>query len=469
MSDYWRFSKEAWLPLLAGLLWLWRAPEHGLVGFLFSVIPGSLLLASGVAMLLWPGDRRIVQFGALGGILGIVFALPAFFVVGFGSGLLLVVASVAGALSAGAHSVRLEPHIEGVPAPEPGLALSAQVALDEALLATMVVTAPPPGRDDPARIEREISEARELYASRGWLEKPIDFHRTPPPLESPHLRETRVRKIHYEHLSFESGYEPYEGEPGRDRWLSYTPNRRAHAWVVRHRDRVGPWLVCINGYQMGSPLVDLFAFPPPWLHERLGLNLIVPVLPLHGPRKIGRRSGDGFLAGDILDSIHAEANAMWDIRRILSWVRGQGATKIGVMGYSLGGYNTALLASLDADLACAIPGIPATDFSRLASRHASPLQIRQAADVGLAPERMEEVLRVVSPLALEPRVPAERRYIFAAVADRLVPADQVRDLWRHWGCPRIEWYQGGHMTFRAHPRVVRLIDEGLRESGLIGA
>jgi hypothetical protein len=82
---------------------------------------------------------------------------------------------------------------------------------------------------------------------------------------------------------------------------------------------------------------------------------------------------------------------------------------------------------------------------------------------------MEEVLRVVSPLALEPRVPAERRYIFAAVADRLVPPDQVRDLWRHWGCPRIEWYQGGHMTFRAHPRVVRLIDEGLRESGLIGA
>jgi len=466
MSDSWRFSKEAWLPLLAGLFWLWRAPEHGFVGFLFSVIPGSLLLASGVAMLLWPGDRRIVQFGALGGILGIVFALPAFVVMGFGSGLLLVAASVAGAISAGAHSVRLEPHIEEVPPPEPGLPLSAQVAIDEALLATMAATAQPPGRDDPARIGREITEARELYESRGWFEKPIDFHRAPPPLEDPHLRETRVRTIHYEHLSFESGYEPHEGEPGRDRWLSYTPNRTAHAWVVRHLDRERPWLVCINGYQMGSPLVDLFAFPPPWLHERLGMNLIVPVLPLHGPRKIGRRSGDGFLAGDILDSIHAEANAMWDIRRLLSWVRGQGATRVGVMGYSLGGYNTALLASLDADLACAIAGIPATDFSRLVSRHGSPLQIRQAADIGLSPERMEEVLRVVSPLALEPRVPAERRYIFAAVADRLVPADQVRDLWRHWGRPRIEWYQGAHVTFRAHPRVVRLINEGLRVAGL---
>jgi hypothetical protein len=30
-------------------------------------------------------------------------------------------------------------------------------------------------------------------------------------------------------------------------------------------------------------------------------------------------------------------------------------------------------------------------------------------------------------------VPLERRSVFAAVADRLVPADQPRDLWRHWG------------------------------------
>ena len=46
------------------------------------------------------------------------------------------------------------------------------------------------------------------------------------------------------------------------------------------------------------------------------------------------------------------------------------------------------------------------------------------------------MLRVASPLALEPRVPRERRYLFGAVADRLVPADQVRDLWRHWERPR---------------------------------
>ena len=46
-----RFPREAWVPLLAGLFWLWNSPEHGLVGFLFSVIPGCLLVGSGVSML----------------------------------------------------------------------------------------------------------------------------------------------------------------------------------------------------------------------------------------------------------------------------------------------------------------------------------------------------------------------------------------------------------------------------------
>jgi len=73
---------------------------------------------------------------------------------------------------------------------------------------------------------------------------------------------------------------------------------------------------------------------------------------------------------------------------------------------------------------------------------------------------------VVSPLVLEPKLPKERRYIFGAIADRLVPPEQVRDLWRHWDRPRIDWYQGGHLTFRAHRSVVRLIARGLRESGL---
>jgi len=437
------------------------------VGFLFSVIPGCLLLGAGTSMLLMPGDVRIAQFAGLGGFLGVFFALPAFFIVGFGAGLLLLLASLASLIAAGDHSVKVEDPVDGVPQPEPSLALSAQVAIDEALLATMTLTQPLPRTDDYARIEAEITGARELFDARGWLEKPAGYHEEPPPLTNPTIRDGSTRGYAFERLQFDSEYEPHAGEPGRERWLAYGANRRGAAWVVRHADASRPWLVCVHGYKMGFPLTDLAAFPPEYFHERLGLNLLLPVLPLHGPRRMGRRSGDGFIGAEVLDTVHAEAQAMWDMRRLLAWVRAQSDAPVGVLGLSLGGYNTALLASLDPGLRCAIPGIPLADFSRAMFRHAPALHLRGVEALGIDRDRVSEVLRVVSPLALEPKVPLPHRAIFAAVADRLVPPDQPRDLWRHWGEPRIAWYQGAHVTFRAHAAVRNLVVETLRGADLV--
>jgi len=465
MYDQPRWPAEAGLPILAGLLWLWCAASFGLVGFVFSLVPGVLLLGSGVSLLLWPRDDRITQFMALGGLLGVPLAVPVFWVTGPWLALLLIGVSAASFVAAGVAAVRQEPHVPEVPVPELGAALAGQVAVDEALLATMNLTRTTPWGRERERILDEAARAREAFEARGWLAKPADYHRAPPPLEDPALRPGRTLGTDYELLSFESGYEPHEGEPGRERWLGYAPNRTALAHVLRARQPDRPWLLCFHGYQMGWDWMDVGAFRR--LHQRHDLNLVLPVLPLHGPRKIGRRSGDGFLDGDVMNSVHAEAQAMWDARRILSWVRAQGAPAVGAYGLSLGGYNTALLASLDGELACAIAGIPATDFARLIWRHGAPLEIMVIERHGIERATVDEVLRVVSPLHLEPRVPRERRAIFAGTADRLVPPDQVHDLWVHWERPRMHWYRGAHMTFALDRRVDQLLADTLRAGGLI--
>ncbi len=469
MSDDRRWPAEAWIPLLAGVLWLWHGPEHGLAGFLFALLPGCLLLGSGVAMLLMPGDRRISNLTALGGLLGALFSLPAVFFVGPASALLLIAVSVAGFVTAGVHTIRLAARTDEAPEVHPTVGISAQVAVDEALIAFWQLTLPLPKRADHVRVERELADARALFDASGWLEKPADYHMAPPPVESPNLRQAKLGGLRYEHLSFESGYAPHPDEPGRERWLDQGPVRTAHAWVLRHGSEPRPWLVCIHGFQMGWPFMDLAAFPPSWLHRRLGLNLIVPTLPLHGLRKIGRLSGDGFLSLDILNVVHAVSQGLWDIRRMLGWVREQqAATGVGVMGYSLGGYHAALLACLDDDLDCVIAGIPLADVTWAIERHGPPLHLREAEASGLEAAAMRAVLRVVSPLILEPQIPRERRYLFAGAADPIVTPDQVRDLWRHWDRPRIEWYRGGHVTFRAHPSVIQLVDGAIRESLLEG-
>jgi hypothetical protein len=381
--------------------------------------------------------------------------------------LLLIGLSAASYLAAGAVAVHWEPHTPEVPRPEPSLRLAAQVGADEVVLSTMLTTLPLISGEDWRRVQSEVIEARGLFESQGWIDKPAAYHVRPPELLEPRLMPKRARGLEFEHMRFESEYEPRPGEPGRERWLSYRPNRTAHAWVIRHPGPPRPWVVAIHGFQMGSPVLDLSLFNPRFYHEKLGLNMVVPVLPFHGKRKVGRRSGDGFLTGDVLDTVHAEAQAMWDLRRILAWVRAQGAPAVGVHGVSLGGYQTALLACLDDGLGCAIPGIPVTDIPRVFWRHGPTLLVRHGEHHGVERDVVDKVMSVVSPLTLEPLVPKDRRFIFGGVADRLVTPDHVNDLWLHWDRPRIVWYQGAHVTFRLEPEVRRLIREGLRAGGLI--
>lgn len=355
---------------------------------------------------------------------------------------------------------------DDVAAPQRSLGLALKVLADEFVLALAFASHRRPSREAERRIAAEVDAARELFQERGWIDDPLAYHRAPPPLESVRLRPADSLGTRFQHLEFDSGYEPHFGEPGRARWLNYRPNETAHAWVLQHRGPPRPWLMCLHGYGMGTPAVDLAGFRATWLHRRLGLNVILPVLPLHGPRKLGGRSGDGFLSGDILNAVHGEAQAIWDLRRILSWLRGQGAPAVGVYGLSLGGYTAALLAAFAHNLACVIAGIPATDFFRLAHQHMPALLTRYAREAGIASYDHEPVLRVISPLAFAPRVPRERRYLFAGLADRLVPPDQVRDLWQHWERPRTLWYEGSHVSFRWEDGVIRLLREALSTSGL---
>ena len=212
------------------------------------------------------------------------------------------------------------------------------------------------------------------------------------------------------------------------------------------------WLVCAHGLGMGNnPAMDLRAFRASQLARR-GINVVVPVLPLHGPRASGRGRGEDLMTIDMVDSMHGVAQAAWDMRRIIRWLREeQGAEQVGVIGYSLGGLVASIVASLEDDLACVIAGIPVVDLPHLV-RHHSPPDIARLADTsGVLGPSADEVHRVVSPLAMDCKVPFERRFIFAGLADRMSTFGHARRLWLHWDRPAFETYAGGHVGFLLVP------------------
>ena len=224
------------------------------------------------------------------------------------------------------------------------------------------------------RLRSELAEARSLYAERGWLTDPAAYHRTPPPLDSGvQARATSAGDADFWHVRFNSEFEPWPGEPGRDRWMSYRPVRTTHAWMLQHPDRPRPWVVAVNGYRTGEPETDMWMLYANRLHRRWGLNVIAVVLPLHGPRAIGM-SGSRVIHAGAMNTVFTVAQGAWDIRRVIGWVRDQHeAPAVAVSGISLGGYMAAMTAALDDNLAAVIAGVPESDLARGTRRQVEPL------------------------------------------------------------------------------------------------
>lgn len=434
----------ALIPLLTGLWWL-LADDGG--GWLFwSLLPGSVLLATGVAMLLMPGDPRITSYMALGGAVGVLVSPLAWWAGDFGTTLMAVLGSAASYLVAGRVGVTGEPLPEGVTPPLQSLQVDAKAGMDEAVLGYFVAGAQVPSGEQAETMCADALKLAAALESRGWLKDASGMHPAPPAPEKTWFSKARALGHDFEVLRFDSGFEPDDALPGAQLWKSYTANNRCAVRVLRHEGKQRPWLLCIHGYRMGTPLLDLSLFRPGWLHHKLGLNVVQPVLPLHGPRKIGLRTGDYYLDGDLLDLVYAEAQALWDLRRTIAWIRTQEENpRIGVLGYSLGGYNTALLSTYEKDLDFAVAGIPVVDFATALWRFIPPAHLRYFAARGLDEERYRAILSVVSPLARAPLLAREHLHIFAAAADRIVIPWHPLQLSRHWGVP-VNWYQGSHLS-----------------------
>lgn len=450
---------SAWIPPVAGLVLITLAAGEGRAAVLLAAVPSALIIAGGTRCLIYP-DLRAPQQVAIGAVLAILLALPVALTVDAGLALAMLGLAIPAFIAGGWYQVRLQPRIEDVPAPRPGPVYSAKVALDSAMLGGMAFLTPPP---TPAALAESVRDTEAIYAlfsDRGYLATPQQFHTRPPDVTSPNLASMRIGGYDGEHLHFDSTFEPDPELPGRDRWLAHAPNRTAHAWILRHR-HPAPWLVCVHGFGMGNLKQDFRIFKAGRLHERCGVNIAQFVLPVHGARSPGGFNGSKFFGLSPIDFIHAETQAMWDLRRLIAWIRQQDATGIGLFGISLGGYTSALLSALEQDIDCVVAAVPPSDMIAQLEYYAGTMERRQFAAAGVDWTRERAVTSVVAPLAMPTQVPVEGRYIFGATGDQFVPIEQVNALWRHWEQPRIRWATSGHVTALQQRGLFELVEEAV--------
>src|SRR5262249_53004772 len=150
---------------------------------------------------------------------------------------------------------------------------------------------------------------------------------------------------------------------------------------------------------------------------------------------------------DLVRTNEAFAQAIYELRALMRWLGAEGTGPVGAFGMSLGGYMTALLASVEPELAFAVPMIPLTSLADMMwSEGEGEPRLASATEHGWSLAGPQDFFAVHAPLSRAPLVPPAGRLIIAALGDRICPPAHAAALWRHWGQSRIHWYPGGHLA-----------------------
>lgn len=323
-------------------------------------------------------------------------------------------------------------------------------------------------RSDPDALRSRLARAREFYADPRFLHDADAFFAPPRPVRA---RERRLQSLpagELVQLTYETDFVPVFPEARQD--LLHACRAGVARWW-RHEKPGHPAMLCVHGYGGGHFWLERLAFDANRFY-RAGLDVLLYVLPYHGSRAPhGRlRSGEPFFDLDLVRTNEAFAQAIYELRALLRHLRARGTGGVGAFGMSLGGYATALLASVEPELAFAVPMIPLTSLADMMwSEGEDDPRRALAIDHGWSLATLRDFSHVHAPLARPPLVPPDRRLIIAARADRICPPAEAEALWMHWGRPRIHWYPGGHLAQFRRYRALRQIRRLLRDTGLLRA
>jgi len=282
-----------------------------------------------------------------------------------------------------------------------------------------------------------LSLIRSTYDEPRFITSPELFFPEPPPAHPLCVRVREQGGSGVFDATWPSQHVPLVPE-FRDGYVAHVNNRTAHARLFLAPEP-RPVVIALHGYLGGPYAFEERAFPVRWMVRR-GFDVALAVLPFHALR--ASTSGTPpFPGADPRYTIEGCRQAVHDIRALVSYFLGRGAPSVGVMGMSLGGYTTSLLATLDARLSFAIPIIPLASFADFARDQG---RLGSGQEVNAQYQAYDEALRVVSPLARPSKLPPERVLVLAAAHDRITPKAHAERLAAHFGS-RLVTFPGGHL------------------------
>lgn len=299
----------------------------------------------------------------------------------------------------------------------------------------------------PEELDRSYAMLH-CYTDPEVLRAPDRLLAPPAVLPEPIVRARRATRGGRElHLEFASPYRPIHPLYAVE-YRRYDRLDRVHLFCWQHTRPAPASLVVTHGWGLGAKRVHELEFGIPWFFRELGLDVYYYVAPYHWLRKPTRArfSGELHPSPNLMRTNEAFVQTAIELRTVLGLVKAHNPAAIGMMGSSLGGYTTALLASLDDRLDFAVPVLPMASLADLFWEHGEADPMRALAEsMGMTRQRFREAWALHSPITHSPKVPWEGRLIVSATGDRLVGEPHTEQLWEHWDRPRRVRFAGGHI------------------------
>ena len=333
-------------------------------------------------------------------------------------------------------------------------------AFDEALVNLALDRAgAPPG--DPQEALDSLARVAEAYADPRFVTEPDRFFVPPgvPAVEVLASRPLHDRGV-VEDLRAASAFETVHPAP-RARYHAHARNAFAYARHLRHPDPRAT-VMCIHGYLGGALGFEERAFNARWLY-RLGLDVLLVVLPFHGERATEGHRGI-FPGRDPWRTVEGFAHALHDLRAWAAWLRARGAPRVMSFGMSLGGYTAALLGTVDPAVSPAVLMIP---LASLADAYVEHREGRADAPPAWILPRIDDAYRVVSPFTRPPRLRGDDVMVISASGDRITRGSHAERLRAHFGEGPTQTFVGGHMLQFGRASAFEAIARWLAARGLI--
>jgi pimeloyl-ACP methyl ester carboxylesterase len=306
---------------------------------------------------------------------------------------------------------------------------------------------------------QEYIDYHAFYSQRRYLESPGTAFEAPPRGHSVVERATRRRSWDPTDARLASidFYSPFRTlDPRfRDEYAALEPNDRVESRGWFHREGPRPIVIFLHGFSAPDYRINKMWFSAQRFYDA-GLDVVFMNLPLHGGRmpRSAAYHGTAIIQPSLWRLSEACAQGVMDLRLLINHLYERGAPKVGIMGYSWGGFHASMIACLEPRTDFIVSVAPVVSIADLVMSWPTRSFFEESLDEpAMMIRELRKILAPFTPLSHALAIPKERVLLAASANDGIIPAVHTEALWEHFGRPEVYWSCGGHILYFDKGRV----------------